>query len=150
MSCEEVVRALSDYIDGTLAAHERAAVEEHVATCHDCHVVLDTDAVHDPALPGVAQHGARRRAAAAAAGAAREGLRGLRQGRAAPLRGEAAPQASRSAEVIGRRAARSAGSRPPRTPISTAKAMPTATICGVMRKAKAISLKLCVWPVPVE
>jgi anti-sigma factor RsiW len=42
VSCEEVVRALSDYIDGTLAARERAAVEEHVASCHDCHVVLDT------------------------------------------------------------------------------------------------------------
>ncbi len=42
MSCEEVVRALSDYIAGTLAAREHAAVEAHVATCHECHVVLDT------------------------------------------------------------------------------------------------------------
>lgn len=42
MSCEEVVRALSDYIDGALAEQERCAVEAHVASCHECHVVLDT------------------------------------------------------------------------------------------------------------
>ena len=42
MNCEAVVQALSDYIDGVLPPHERAAVEEHVASCHGCHVVLDT------------------------------------------------------------------------------------------------------------
>ena len=42
MSCEEVVRLLSDYIDGTLAEGPRAEVEHHLATCHGCHVVLDT------------------------------------------------------------------------------------------------------------
>ncbi len=42
MSCEEVVRLLSDYIDGALAAGLRAEVETHLATCHGCHVVLDT------------------------------------------------------------------------------------------------------------
>lgn len=42
MTCEQAVRALSEYIDGTLAEPERQAVEQHVASCHDCHVVLDT------------------------------------------------------------------------------------------------------------
>ncbi len=42
MSCEEVVRLLSDYIDGALPAGLRAQVEDHLATCHGCHVVLDT------------------------------------------------------------------------------------------------------------
>lgn len=42
MTCAQVVRALSEYIDGTLAEPERRDVEQHVATCHDCHVVLDT------------------------------------------------------------------------------------------------------------
>lgn len=57
---------------------------------------------------------------------------------------------SRSAEVIGRRAARIAGSNPPRIPITRANAKPTARMAGVILKAKAISLKLWVWPVPVE
>jgi anti-sigma factor RsiW len=42
MTCQEVVQSLSDYIDGTLAAQVRASVEEHIAVCHDCHVVLDS------------------------------------------------------------------------------------------------------------
>ena len=53
-------------------------------------------------------------------------------------------QVSRRAEVMGRRAARSAGSRPPTSPITTANAIPAAAICGVTRNAKAISLKLWV------
>ncbi|HVO10162.1 MAG TPA: zf-HC2 domain-containing protein [Vicinamibacteria bacterium] len=42
MSCEDVVRQLSDYIDGALPPADRAELEHHLATCHDCHVVLDT------------------------------------------------------------------------------------------------------------
>ena len=41
-TCAEVVRALSDYIDGALDGATRDEVEHHVATCHGCHVVLDT------------------------------------------------------------------------------------------------------------
>jgi predicted anti-sigma-YlaC factor YlaD len=42
MTCVEVVGALSDYIDGTLAGHVHDDVERHLAVCHQCHVVLDT------------------------------------------------------------------------------------------------------------
>lgn len=42
MTCEEVVRRLSDYIDGALEGPVLVEVEHHVASCHDCHVVLDT------------------------------------------------------------------------------------------------------------
>ena len=42
ITCAEVVRALSDYIDGALDGALRDEVEHHVATCHECHVVLDT------------------------------------------------------------------------------------------------------------
>ena len=42
MTCQELVARLSDYIDGTLDAALAAEVEGHVATCHGCHVVLDT------------------------------------------------------------------------------------------------------------
>jgi anti-sigma factor RsiW len=42
MTCQEVVQSLSEYIDGALAPAMRASVEEHIASCHDCHVVLDS------------------------------------------------------------------------------------------------------------
>ena len=42
MTCTEFVSALSDYIDGALAGPARDAVEHHVATCRQCHLVLDT------------------------------------------------------------------------------------------------------------
>jgi hypothetical protein len=42
MTCEEVVRRLSDYIDETLAPELRVSLEEHIASCHGCHVVLDS------------------------------------------------------------------------------------------------------------
>ncbi len=42
MTCQEVVQSLSEYIDGALAPPVRASVEEHIAACHDCHVVLDS------------------------------------------------------------------------------------------------------------
>jgi anti-sigma factor RsiW len=42
VTCRELVERLSDYIDGVLPPALVAEVEGHVATCHGCHVVLDT------------------------------------------------------------------------------------------------------------
>jgi anti-sigma factor RsiW len=42
MNCEELVRYLSDYIDNNLDEDLRADAEEHLRTCHNCHVVLDS------------------------------------------------------------------------------------------------------------
>jgi len=42
MTCEELVAYLSDYIDGDLTEDLRADAQEHLATCQNCHVVLDT------------------------------------------------------------------------------------------------------------
>jgi anti-sigma factor RsiW len=42
MTCQELVERLSDYIDGALEPALVVEVERHVATCHGCHVVLDT------------------------------------------------------------------------------------------------------------
>ena len=42
MSCADLVRQLSDYIDGTLAPAVRASLEAHLADCDKCHLVLDT------------------------------------------------------------------------------------------------------------
>ncbi len=42
MNCDELIRYLSDYIDNGLTDQLRADAEQHLATCHNCHVVLDT------------------------------------------------------------------------------------------------------------
>lgn len=42
MQCEELIRYLSDYIDGDLDEELAAAAREHLATCENCSVVLDT------------------------------------------------------------------------------------------------------------
>ena len=42
MTCEELVTYLSDYIDANLSEDLRADAQEHLATCNNCHVVLDT------------------------------------------------------------------------------------------------------------
>jgi predicted anti-sigma-YlaC factor YlaD len=42
MNCEELVAYLSDYIDGDLTQELRADAQEHLATCQNCRVVLDT------------------------------------------------------------------------------------------------------------
>jgi anti-sigma factor RsiW len=42
MNCEELIRYLSDYIDRNLSDELHAEAQQHLATCHNCHVVLDT------------------------------------------------------------------------------------------------------------
>lgn len=42
MSCEDLLQYLSDYIDNNLDAGLTAVAEEHLATCHNCRVVLDS------------------------------------------------------------------------------------------------------------
>jgi len=42
MECEELLTYLSDYIDRNLDEELGADAQEHLATCHNCRVVLDT------------------------------------------------------------------------------------------------------------
>ena len=42
MTCEELLQYLSDYIDQNLDEALTAAAQEHLATCPNCRVVLDT------------------------------------------------------------------------------------------------------------
>jgi hypothetical protein len=42
MKCEELLQYLSDYVDQDLDEGLRADAEEHLRTCANCHVMLDT------------------------------------------------------------------------------------------------------------
>jgi predicted anti-sigma-YlaC factor YlaD len=42
MKCEDLLQYLSDYIDQNLDKALVAEAQEHLATCHNCRVVLDT------------------------------------------------------------------------------------------------------------
>jgi predicted anti-sigma-YlaC factor YlaD len=42
MKCEDLLQYLSDYIDQNLDEALVAEAQEHLATCHNCRVVLDT------------------------------------------------------------------------------------------------------------
>ena len=42
ITCEELVQYLSDYIDDNLDEDLTEAAREHLATCQNCRVVLDT------------------------------------------------------------------------------------------------------------
>ena len=42
MKCEELLQYLSDYIDQELDEELTAEAQEHLATCHNCRVMLDT------------------------------------------------------------------------------------------------------------
>src|SRR5687768_3913990 len=41
MNCERCHSLVDDYVDGTLAADERAAVETHLAGCADCRALAN-------------------------------------------------------------------------------------------------------------
>jgi anti-sigma factor RsiW len=42
LNCKEVVRQLSEYLDGELEAGLAQALEQHLAGCHDCRIIVDT------------------------------------------------------------------------------------------------------------
>jgi len=42
MECADLIRYLSDYIDNNLSETLMEEAREHLATCHNCHVVLDS------------------------------------------------------------------------------------------------------------
>ncbi len=42
MRCEDLVQYLSDYIDQNLEEELVVEAQDHLATCHNCRVVLDT------------------------------------------------------------------------------------------------------------
>ncbi|MCA9919171.1 MAG: zf-HC2 domain-containing protein [Anaerolineales bacterium] len=42
MKCEELLQYLSDYIDQELDEELISEAQEHLATCHNCRVVLDS------------------------------------------------------------------------------------------------------------
>jgi anti-sigma factor RsiW len=41
MMSNELVEVLTDDLDGTLGAHDRARLEAHLAVCDDCQAYLD-------------------------------------------------------------------------------------------------------------
>lgn len=53
LNCEALLGSLSEYIDGELAPELCRQIEEHLAGCENCRVVLNTtrrtiDLVHEP------------------------------------------------------------------------------------------------------
>ena len=42
MRCKEVIRSISDYLDGDLDFGLAAEINLHIKCCHDCSVVVDT------------------------------------------------------------------------------------------------------------
>ncbi len=42
LTCEDLVAHLSDYLDGELDEELNRAAREHLATCENCRVVLDS------------------------------------------------------------------------------------------------------------
>jgi anti-sigma factor RsiW len=41
MSCRELIEVVTDYIEGTMAAQDRARFEEHLGTCPYCVTYLE-------------------------------------------------------------------------------------------------------------
>jgi len=42
LNCNNVIRELSNYLDGELDATAREELERHLGRCHDCRLVVDT------------------------------------------------------------------------------------------------------------
>ena len=41
MTCKELVEVITEYLEGTLPAEDRARFERHLAKCEGCHAYLD-------------------------------------------------------------------------------------------------------------
>lgn len=42
MNCKKVILQLSSYLDGVLDSNMRSDLEQHLASCTDCRIVVDT------------------------------------------------------------------------------------------------------------
>jgi len=42
LSCKNIIREVSDYLDGDLTEELRRELEAHLCKCRDCRVVVDT------------------------------------------------------------------------------------------------------------
>lgn len=42
MKCNDFLKELTDYLDGTANVDVRVELEEHLQWCHDCEVVMNT------------------------------------------------------------------------------------------------------------
>ena len=42
MNCKGVIHQLSEYLDGELDAGLTRELEQHLAQCRDCHIIVDT------------------------------------------------------------------------------------------------------------
>ena len=42
MKCNDFLKELTDYLDGTATVEVRMELEEHLQWCHDCEVVMNT------------------------------------------------------------------------------------------------------------
>jgi anti-sigma factor RsiW len=41
VNCQDVIRELSEYLDGELSPEVRRDLEEHLRDCHECQLVVD-------------------------------------------------------------------------------------------------------------
>lgn len=42
MKCNDFLKELTDYLDGTADVEVRMELEEHLHWCHDCYVIMNT------------------------------------------------------------------------------------------------------------
>jgi len=42
MNCRNVIRELSNYLDGDLDLNLKQSIEHHIEKCEDCHLLVDT------------------------------------------------------------------------------------------------------------
>jgi anti-sigma factor (TIGR02949 family) len=42
VNCQSILDSLSDYVDGTLKDELCRDIEQHIASCSDCRIVVDT------------------------------------------------------------------------------------------------------------